>query len=77
MESFCIPSLTTEETEIPNSQVHARLGEILYIIAMNDVEENQVETLSEGTRRFCRCIELCNDYLRGCYGLKKVGSSSV
>jgi ER membrane protein complex subunit 2 len=30
----------------------------------------QVKVLSESMRRFCRSIELCDDYLRGYYGLK-------
>ena len=46
---------------------------MLFTIAMNDNVEGQVKTLSEACQRFCRCIELCNDYLRGYYGLKKVG----
>jgi hypothetical protein len=29
--------------------------------------------LAESIRRFCRSIELCDDYLRGYYGLKLVG----
>jgi hypothetical protein len=28
--------------------------------------------LTESLRRFCRSIELCDDYLRGYYGLKLV-----
>lgn len=28
--------------------------------------------LAESLRRFCRSIELCDDYLRGYYGLKLV-----
>ena len=28
--------------------------------------------LSEALKRFCRSIELCDDYLRGYYGLKLV-----
>jgi hypothetical protein len=27
---------------------------------------------AEALKRFCRSIELCDDYLRGYYGLKKV-----
>lgn len=29
--------------------------------------------LAESLKRFCRSIELCDDYLRGYYGLKLVG----
>lgn len=28
--------------------------------------------LAESLRRFCRSVELCDDYLRGYYGLKLV-----
>lgn len=28
--------------------------------------------LAEALKRFCRSVELCDDYLRGYYGLKKV-----
>lgn len=27
---------------------------------------------AESVKRFCRSIELCDDYLRGYYGLKRV-----
>lgn len=30
------------------------------------------QSLGEALRRFCRSIELCDDYLRGYYGLKLV-----
>lgn len=29
--------------------------------------------LAEALKRFCRSIELCDNYLRGYYGLKLVG----
>ncbi|KAF7876786.1 hypothetical protein EAF04_001869 [Stromatinia cepivora] len=54
----------------PNAwNIHARLGEILYIAAgVND--SNADRYLAESLRGFCRSIELCDDYLRGYYGLK-------
>ncbi|KAF2842699.1 hypothetical protein M501DRAFT_993444 [Patellaria atrata CBS 101060] len=53
----------------PNAwSVHARLGEILYISSPSD--SNSLKGLVESMRRFCRSIELCDDYLRGYYGLK-------
>ncbi|PQE31965.1 tetratricopeptide repeat domain-containing protein [Rutstroemia sp. NJR-2017a WRK4] len=57
----------------PNAwNIHARLGEVLYIAAgAND--SNADRYLAESLRRFCRSIELCDDYLRGYYGLKLVG----
>ena len=54
-------------------QIHARLGEVLFMSAASSVETNVIKTLSESLRRFCRSIELCDGYLRGYYGLKLVG----
>ena len=53
-------------------QIHARLGEVLYISAMSSNETADNKTLAEAMRRFCRTVELCDDYLRGYYGLKLV-----
>ncbi|GME28375.1 Tetratricopeptide repeat domain-containing protein [Neofusicoccum parvum] len=52
--------------------VHARMGELLYIsaTAASGSDGNVLKTLSESMRRFCRSIELCDNYLRGYYGLK-------
>ncbi|KAG8623771.1 hypothetical protein KVT40_008747 [Elsinoe batatas] len=51
--------------------VHARLGEIEWLWAQS-VEANGEKTrlVSQSLRRYCRAIELCDDYLRGYYGLK-------
>lgn len=52
-------------------QMHARLAETTVLSA--NATENAGDTLkllSEAMRRFCRSIELCDDYLRGYYGLK-------
>lgn len=61
---------------IPNAwNIHARLGEVIYISATSSEspdQRSQIKSLSESLRRFCRSIELCNDYLRGYYGLKNV-----
>lgn len=51
--------------------MHARLGEVLYITASAN-EAGADKDLAESMRRFCRSIELCDDYLRGYYGLKLV-----
>ncbi|KAI0472004.1 tetratricopeptide [Xylariaceae sp. FL0804] len=52
----------------PNAwNVHARLGELL--LAAAKTSESSKE-LAEALKRFCRSIELCDDYLRGYYGLK-------
>lgn len=57
----------------PNAwNIHARLGEVLYLNANHSEGAEQVKGLSEAMRRFCRSIELCDDYLRGYYGLKLV-----
>lgn len=54
-------------------QIHARLGEILYISATSSSNEAaDSKTFAEAMRRFCRSVELCDDYLRGYYGLKLV-----
>ncbi|KAI9735782.1 MAG: hypothetical protein M1818_006391 [Claussenomyces sp. TS43310] len=49
--------------------IHARLGEVLYSAAAAN-DGNGEKQLSDSLRRFCRSIELCDDYLRGYYGLK-------
>lgn len=61
-------------------QIHARLGEIHYMAATasgNGGGEDTYEShMAESVKRFCRSIELCDDYLRGYYGLKIVGCQS-
>ena len=58
-------------------QLHARLGEIEFIAASSGSEgaEASYVLLTEAIRRFSRSIELCDDYLRGYYGLKIVRAS--
>ncbi|KAI1075221.1 TPR-like protein [Whalleya microplaca] len=52
----------------PNAwNIHARLGEVLLVAAKISDAPRQ---LSEALKRFSRSIELCDDYLRGYYGLK-------
>ncbi|KAJ5520637.1 hypothetical protein N7463_001090 [Penicillium fimorum] len=51
----------------PNSwNIHSRLGELLYICA-SDGDASRL--LGRSVQHFSRSIELCDDYLRGCYGL--------
>ncbi|KAL8896746.1 MAG: hypothetical protein Q9207_007556 [Kuettlingeria erythrocarpa] len=65
---FCLEEILLT---IPNAwNIHARLGEILYISAATS--QDQVGALSESVRRFCRSIELCDSYPRASYGLKLV-----
>ncbi|KAI1106131.1 tetratricopeptide [Jackrogersella minutella] len=52
----------------PNAwNIHARLGEILFVAAKASGNAGQ---LAEALKRFSRSIELCDSYLRGYYGLK-------
>jgi hypothetical protein len=51
--------------------MHARLGEVLFMAA-GPTDSGADKYLIESFRRFCRSIELCDDYLRGFYGLKSV-----
>jgi len=54
----------------PNAwNMQARLGEVLYMAASSS-DSGVDKYLAESLRRFCRSIELCDDYLRGYYGLK-------
>ncbi|KAK3946057.1 hypothetical protein QBC46DRAFT_425056 [Diplogelasinospora grovesii] len=60
---------------VPNAwNIHARLGEVQYMAATasgaGDVSSQK--SLAEALKRFARSIELCDDYLRGYYGLKLV-----
>jgi len=54
--------------------MHARLGEVQYMAATTTGggEASSQKYLAESLKRFCRSIELCDDYLRGYYGLKLV-----
>lgn len=58
----------------PNAwNMHARLGEAIFIsttAAASNSPSEFARGLAEAMRRFCRSIELCNNYLRGYYGLK-------
>lgn len=57
-------------------KIHAKLGELLLTSAGTDGSTGKDNTteknLFESVRRFARSIELCDDYLRGFYGLKLV-----
>ena len=52
--------------------MHARLGEVLLMAASANGEGSAQKHLAESVKRFARSIELCDDYLRGYYGLKTV-----
>lgn len=50
------------------------MGEIEYssVAAGSESTEANQKLLADAVRRFARSVELCDDYLRGYYGLKKV-----
>ncbi|KAK3685414.1 hypothetical protein B0T22DRAFT_217117 [Podospora appendiculata] len=61
----------------PNAwNIHARLGEMQYMAATASGAGAGPyrKYLAEALKRFARSIELCDDYLRGYYGLKLVTS---
>lgn len=62
---------------VPNAwNMQAKLGEVIYLSASRAEGGDQLKALSESMRRFCRSVELCDDYLRGYYGLKLVCSKT-
>ncbi|KAK1760637.1 TPR repeat protein oca3 [Echria macrotheca] len=59
----------------PNAwNIHARLGEMQYMAATapGAASGSYQKCMAESLKRFARSIELCDDYLRGYYGLKLV-----
>jgi tetratricopeptide (TPR) repeat protein len=56
----------------PNAwNLHARLGELEYLSGISSNDPNELHNhLAQAIKRFSRSIELCDDYLRGFYGLK-------
>ncbi|KAJ6262395.1 hypothetical protein Dda_3203 [Drechslerella dactyloides] len=61
---------------LPNAyNVHARLGEINYIMADSGGgggKDSVLERLEASLRWYLRSVELCDGYLRGYYGIKMV-----
>ncbi|KXT00893.1 hypothetical protein AC579_9274 [Pseudocercospora musae] len=56
---------------MPNAwNMQAKIAEVLYVSANQKQGEETARTLAESMRRFCRSIELCDDYLRGYFGLQ-------
>jgi hypothetical protein len=53
-------------------QIQARLGEVSLMAAATIADGGSQKYYAEAVKRFCRSIELCDDYLRGYYGLKLV-----
>lgn len=65
----------TEEALLiaPNAwNLHARLGELNYLASQSsqDGPTSTQKHLTEAIHRFSRSVELCQDYIRGYYGLK-------
>lgn len=61
----------------PNAwNIHARLGEVEYMASTSSGADEATSRryLAESLKRFCRSIELCDDYLRGYYGLNLITS---
>lgn len=60
-----------------DAQIHARFAEVTYLAALLEDGSNAKAASAKGLARsiksYCRSIELCDDYLRGYYGLKLVG----
>lgn len=57
----------------PNAwNLHAKLGELNYLASQSTQEgvAANEKYLTEAVRRFARSVELCQDYVRGYYGLK-------
>ena len=52
--------------------MNARLGEVLFMAASASGDNATYRYYAESLKRFCRSIELCDDYLRGYYGVKQV-----
>ena len=47
---------------------------MLLMAAKTGDQNESPRQLAEALKRFCRSVELCDDYLRGYYGLKTVGN---
>ena len=54
--------------------MHARLGEVNYVSALAEgsSDTKKLTCLASSLTSFCRSVELCDNYLRGFYGLKLV-----
>lgn len=65
-------SLEEAVLSAPNAwNLHARLGELNYLAAQSSQDNSSIQKyLAEAVRRFARSVELCDDYVRGYYGLK-------
>lgn len=63
---------------VPNSwNLQAKLGELNYMANQAGADGSPQQYLEEAIHRFSRSIELCDDYLRGYYGLKKTTDKAL
>ncbi|KAL4811572.1 hypothetical protein BDV18DRAFT_11562 [Aspergillus unguis] len=70
MSTQAIFSLEEALLIVPHAwNIHARMGEILYVHASSLENDDMTQQLQSSTRYFCRSLELCDNYLRGFYGL--------
>ncbi|EED21759.1 conserved hypothetical protein [Talaromyces stipitatus ATCC 10500] len=79
MSAQAIFSLEEALLITPNAwNLHARLGEILYISTTSgDRSISSTQTLARSVKHFLRSLELCDDYVRGLYGLIKTASELI
>ncbi|KAJ5085617.1 hypothetical protein N7532_010388 [Penicillium argentinense] len=77
LSSQAIFSLEEALLIAPNSwNIHARLGELLYVSSSSG-EDDASRLAGKSVQHFCRSIELCDDYLRGFYGLALATSRMI
>lgn len=69
---FCLEEVLLVTPNAWNMQ--ARIGEVHFLAARKAEGAEQLKGLVDSMRRFCRSVELCDDYLRGFYGLKLVSN---
>lgn len=71
MSAQAIFSLEEALLVTPNSwNLHAQLGELLYIsTTAADQNNNITQNLARSVKHFLRSLELCENYIRGLYGL--------
>lgn len=50
--------------------MHSKLAEVFYVVASSATGAERIQNLTRSMKYFGRSIELCDDYLRGFYGLK-------
>ncbi|KAH1486023.1 hypothetical protein LV164_003082 [Aspergillus fumigatus] len=76
-EACTLPSIRREANEsfVVPDQIHARLGELQHLVAGSSDPEQSYHLLRGSIRSFSRSIELCDDYLRGFYGLASASSA--